>query len=202
MVSHLAATAWFQSFCDGVLHGVIQLANALAVYSIKPAVSGKQLVTAAIGDGIRLRFLVMGGLIPSDPGPFQRSLRLAGSGAALVVGAFATDHDALIQFDEFVASRNRVSLSQLLNNGQLPWVELLTSEFNYEKHLKRFPKDKAKLDASVLLGDLPRLTASKIRYIVFNQSKSKPGRELMKRLASLLAAKSDGVVAKHSKPKR
>lgn len=178
------------------------MANALAVYSIKPAVSGKQLVTAAIGDGIQLRFLAMAGVIPSDPGPFQRSLRLAGSGAALVVGAFATDHDTLVRFDELVAVRNRVSLSQLLNNQELPWVELLTSEFNYEKHLKRFPKDKAQLDASVLTVDLPRLTASKTRYIVFNQSKSKTGGELMKRLASLLAAMSDGVVAKHSKPKR
>ncbi len=149
------------------------MANALAVYSIKPAVSGKQIASASIDDGIQLRFLAMGGVIPSDPGSFQRSLRLAGSGAALVVGAFAMDQDALVQFDEFVVTRNRVSLSQLLNNGQLPWVELLTSEFNYERHLKRFPKDKAKLNASVLLGDLPRLTVSKTRYIVFNQSKSK-----------------------------
>ena len=123
------------------------MANALAVYSIKPAVSGKQFATAAIDDGIQLRFLAMGGLIPSDPRSFQRSLRLAGSGAVLVVGAFATDHDALVEFDEFVATRNRVSLSRHLNNGQLPWVELLTSEFKYETHLKKFPKDQATLDS-------------------------------------------------------
>lgn len=178
------------------------MANALAVYSIKPAVSGKQFASTAIEDGIQLRFLAIGGVIPSDPGSFQRSLRLAGSGAALVVGAFATDQDALVEFDEFVATRNRVSLSKHLNNGQLPWVELLTSEFKYEKHLKKFPKDLAKLDSSVPTGDLPHLRASKTRYIVFNQSKSKRGGELMKRLASLLAAKSNGVVAKHSKPKR
>ena len=178
------------------------MANALAVYSIKPAVSGKQFATAAIDDGFQLRFLAMGGLIPSDPRSFQRSLRLAGSGAVLVVGAFATDHDALVEFDEFVATRNRVSLSRHLNNGQLPWVELLTSEFKYETHLKKFPKDKATLDSSVPPDDLPHLRASKTRYIVFNQSKSKHGGELMKRLASLLAAKSNGVVAKHSKMKR
>ncbi len=178
------------------------MVNALAVYSNKTAVSGKQFASAAIDDGIQLRFLAMGGVIPSDPGSFQRSLRLAGSGAALVVGAFATDHDALVEFDEFVATRNREALSKHLNGGQLPWVELLTSEFNYETHLKKFPKDKATLDSSVPPGDLPHLKASKTRYIVFNQSKSKRGGELMKRLASLLAAKSSGVIAKHSKPKR
>ena len=178
------------------------MTNALAVYSLKPAVSGKQFAIAAVDDGIQLRFLAMGGVIPSDPRSFQRSLRLAGSGAVLVVGAFATDHDVLVKYDEFVATRDRVSLAKHLNDAQLPWVELLTSEFRYETHLRTFPKDKATLDRSVPPNDLPHLRASKIRYIVFNQSKSKTGRELMKRLASLLAAKSNGVVAKHSKPKR
>ena len=178
------------------------LRNALAVYSRKAAITGKRFATSAIGDGIQLRFLALGGLIPSDHGSFQKSLRLAGSGAALVVGAFDLDHDALVELDQFIETRNRVLLSRHLNSGRLPWVELLTSAFTYETHLKRFPKDKTILESSVPSADLPHLKASKTRYIVFNQSKSKRGQELMKRIASLLAVESNGIVAKHSKPRR
>ena len=60
------------------------------VPSTKPAVSGKQLAAAATDDGIQLRFLAMGGVVPSDPDSFQRSLRMAGSGAVLLVGAIET----------------------------------------------------------------------------------------------------------------
>ncbi len=178
------------------------MADAFAVYSTKPSVTGKQLAAAATDDGIQLRFLSLGGGIPADPSSFQRSLRLAGSGALLLVGAFESDRQALKEFDHLVETRDRTSLAKMLNAGQLPWVELMTSAFNYETHLKKFPKDKATLDKAVSSAELADLKLSKIRYIVFNQSKSTRGRELLKRLTSLLAAKSNGVIARHSKPKR
>ena len=126
---------------------------------------------------------------------------MAGSGAVLLVGAFETDHDELVEFDMFVATRDQPSLAKQLNSQRLPWIELLTSEFDYEMHLTKFPKNKTTLEGCVPPDDLPHIKMSKTRYIVFNQSKSKRGRELMNRLAILLAAKSNGVVAKHSKPK-
>jgi hypothetical protein len=51
-------------------------------------------------------------------------------------------------------------------------------------------------------GQLPTLKASKTRYILYNQSRRKNGKQLMTRLAELLAKGTGGIVADYERPSR
>lgn len=177
--------------------------NALAVYTSKPSLNGHHLADLAQARGIQLRFMAMGGYMPSDPAEVQKkALATVNGGGLLIVGAFESDTEALAEFDIFVGLGDRAAIASMLNGGKLPWCEFYTSRFNYEKTVKVKPKDKPRIDSSVPRNQLPVLKAAKTRYIIYNQSRKKNGGQLMARLAEALAAESDGVVAEYQRPSR
>lgn len=177
--------------------------NALAVYTSKSSLNGRDLANLVLGCGIQLRFLAMGGYIPDDPAEIQKkALTAVYGGTLLIVGGFDSDAEALAEFDSFVALGDRSPIATMLNVGKLPWCELSTSRFNYEKTIKAKPRDKPKIDGSVPQEQLPVLKAAKTRYIVYNQSRKKNGGQLMTRLAEALATETDGVVADYQRPSR
>lgn len=177
--------------------------NAFAVYSSKSSLNGRGLANLVQARGIQLRFMAMGGYIPSDSAEIQRkALATVNGGALLIVGAFESDTEALAEFDTFVGLGDRPAIATVLNGGKLPLCEFYTSRFNYEKTIKAKPKDKPKIDGSVPKDQLPVLKAAKTRYIIYNQSRKKNGGQLMTRLAEALAAETDGVVADYQRPSR
>lgn len=177
--------------------------NALAVYTSKPSFKGRDLANLMQARGIQLRFMAMGGHLPSDPSEIQKkALANVNGGALLIVGAFGSDTEELAEFDAFVGLGDREPIATMLNGGRLPWCEFHTSRFNYEKTIKAKPKDKPKIDGSVPEDQLPMLKAAKIRYIIYNQSRKKNGGQLMTRLAEALADEADGVIADYQRPSR
>jgi len=177
--------------------------NALAVYTSKSSLKGPKLVSLAETYGIQLRFMALGGCIPGNPSEIQtKSLALAYGGALLIIGAFESDSETLAQFDQLIELGDKAPITTMLNGGKLPWCELYTSRFNYEKTIKAKPKDKDKIDGSVQKEQLPALQTAKTRYIIYNQSRKKNGGQLMAQLADALAAETDGVIADYQRPSR
>lgn len=177
-------------------------AHVRAVYSPKPPITGKKLVEAAAAHDLTLRLLLIGGGIPSDPAALLKNLKSANAGALLIAGAGLNDRDALKTLDRFIRDNDRKSMAGLLNAFQLPWIELYSSDFQYEKHLKLFPRDQENLDKAVSAEQQPFLKLARSRYIVNNESQSKTCRELMAKLSQVIAEATDGIVADHRTPKR
>lgn len=177
--------------------------NALAVYGPKTAISGSKLTDLAAASDIAVRFMAMGGYIPSNPAEIQKkSLASVNGGGLLLVGGFASDAPALAKFDQLIQLGDRLPIAELLNGGQLPWCELLTKSFNYEKEIGASPKLKEKIDGSVTKDQLVAVKQAKSRYILYNQSRKKNGGQLMKALAAALAEATGGVVADYKHPGR
>ena len=108
--------------------------NALAVYTSKSALNGRKLANLVQDRGIQVRFMAMGGYILSNPAEIQKkALTTVYGGSLLIVGAFESDTETLAQFDTLVALGDRSPIATMLNGGKLPWCELYTSRFNYEK---------------------------------------------------------------------
>jgi hypothetical protein len=177
--------------------------NALAVYTRKPSLNGRQLAEIAREHDIQLRFMALGGYIHSDPAEVQDKALASGSrGALLLIGAFESDSEMLAQFDRLIVLGDREPIATMLNSGKLPWCELYVGRFNYEKLVKRKPKDKPKIDGSVSKSQLTSLKASKTRYIIYNQSRRKNGGQLMTWLAETLATATGGIIADYQRPSR
>lgn len=177
--------------------------NALAVYSGARAVNGQKLFEIALDGGMQIRFLAGGGYIPSNPEEIaSKALSGVNGGFLLLVGGIDAKTDGLAEFDAWVASGDRKSITAMLSEGKVPWCEFYTGTFDYEKAIARDPKEKPKLDGAVASQQLSALKKAKTRYIIYNQSRRKNGDELMQRLAAALAAATTGIVAKHSPPSR
>lgn len=177
--------------------------NALAVYTSKPSLNGRKLADLALAAGMQLRFMAMGGYIPSNAAEIQtKSLTTVNGGALLIVGTVDDAGESIAEFDNLVEMGDRLPIAEMLNGGKLPWCELYTSRFDYEKAVKAKPKDKPKIDGSVDKAQLSLVKGAKTRYIIYNQSRKKNSQELMMKLADCLAAHSDGVVADYERPSR
>lgn len=175
--------------------------NALAVYTSKPSLKGRRLAEIAQQAGVQIRFLALGGYIPSNADEIQDKALTAGNGGArLVVGAFESDSKTLAEFDGLIQCADQLAIAAILKGAKLPWCELYTCKFSYEDAVKKKPKDKPKLDGSVPKNQLPRLKAAKTRYIIYNQSRRKTAGQLMTRLADLIAGATDGIVADYQHP--
>lgn len=175
--------------------------NALAVYTSRSSLNGRKLADIAWEHGITLRFLAMGGYLPGNPDENQKKpLASVNGGALLLVGAIESDATSLAQLDEWIAQGDRAAIATLLKDGSLPWCELYTGRFNYQKATTNKPADKTKIDGSVAETELAAVESAKTRYIIFNQSRKKNGEQLMIRLAECLAHATDGVVANYQKP--
>jgi len=181
----------------------LTMKNAFAVYSSKPALKGKKLTEVAEADGLQIRFLAMGGYIPSNPEEtLNKSLAATKGGGHLIVGAWEEDQAVLAEFDEHIQNNDRLPIAEILSGGTLPFCELYTSRFNYEKEIKSFPKAKAGIDGSVAKQELPALKSSKTRYIIYNQSRTRNGTKLMRQLTDLIASATAGLVADYQRPRR
>lgn len=177
--------------------------NALAVYTPKPSLNGRKLVDFALSAGIQLRLMALGGYIPSNAAEIQaKSLTTVNGGALLIVGAVDGAEDTFAEYDIFVEMGNRLPITEMLEGGKLPWCELYTSRFDYEKTVKAKPKDKPKIDGSVPKAQLSLIKSAKTRYIIYNQSRKKNCQQLMMKLADCLALQSDGIVADYERPSR
>jgi hypothetical protein len=177
--------------------------NALAVYTPQSSLSGQKLAGVAREEGLAVRYLAGGGYIPGNADEIQKkALATVNGGALLIVGAFESDGEALARFDALIANGDRAAIAGLLNDGALPWCELYTGRFSYEKEIKKKPADKSKIDKSVARDQLAALKAARTRYIIYNQSRKKNGGQLMTRLAESLAAATGGVVADFQRPSR
>lgn len=177
--------------------------NALAVYTAKRSFNGARFTQVAADVGIDLRFMAMGGYIPSNPEAIQKkALTIVNGGALLMVGALEEDHDLLAEFDELIQKGDREPIAQLLKAGKLPWCELYTGRFNYEKVIKEKPRDKPSIDGSVPKDQLSALRAAKTRYIIYNQSRRKNCGSLMTSVAGCLAEATEGIVADYQRPSR
>lgn len=177
--------------------------NALAVYTPKSPLNGRKLADHAQKHGITLRFMALGGFIPGNAIEIQnKALAAVNGGALLLVGAFESDAATLAEFDELIERGNRPSIAAMLEDAKLPWCELYTGRFDYEKTIKTQPKDKHKIDGSVPPNRLLALKAAKTRYIIYNQSCKKDGGQLRTCLAEALSAETDGIVADYQRPSR
>ncbi len=177
--------------------------NALAVYTSKPSLNGGKLAALAQDHGIHLRFMAMNGYIPSNAAEIQKkALATVNGGALLIAGSIDDGGELIAEFDELVAAGDRLPIAEMLNAGRLPWCELYTSRFNYEKTVKAKPKDKPKVDGSVPKAQLSMVKDAKTRYIIYNQSRKKNCQQLMMSLADCLASSTDGVVADYERPSR
>jgi hypothetical protein len=174
--------------------------NALAVYTSKPSLSGGRLADLALADGIQLRFMALGGYLPRNAAEIQKkALSAVNGGALLIVGTIDDAGASLDEFDNLVEMGDRVPIAQMLNGGKLPWCELYTSRFDYEKAIKAKPQNKAKIDGSVPKVQLSVLKGTKTRYVIYNQSRKKNCQQLMIALADSLAKRTDGVVADYQR---
>lgn len=175
--------------------------NALAVYTSKPSLNGGKLAKLAQDHGIHLRFMAMGGYIPSNFAEIQKkALTTVNGGALLIVGSIDDGGELIAEFDQFLAASDRRPIAEMLNGGKLPWCELYTSRFNYEQTVKTKPKDKPKIDGSVPKDQLSMIKDAKTRYIIYNQSRKKNCQHLMVDLADCLASHTGGVVANYERP--
>jgi len=170
--------------------------NCLAVYTAKRAITGRKLAEIARSVGIDLRFMALGGQITSNTEAILgKALTDVNGGGLLIVGGFEVDQENLIDFDTRLSQGDQPALARKLNGGLLPWCELYSNKFDYEKACQRDAKAKAKLDGSVTKKQLPALKAAKHRYLIYNQSRKKKGTQLMKTLTPALAEAVDGFIA-------
>ncbi len=175
--------------------------NALAVYTPGLSLNGQKLAGIAREQGINVRYLAGGGYIPGNVDEIQKkALATISGGALLIVGAFESDDDALARFDELISNGDRAAIAALLKDAALPWCELYTTRFSYEKVTKSKPAEKSKIDGSVAKEGLAKVKAARTRYIISNQSRKKNGAQLMTRLAEVLATATGGVVADFQRP--
>jgi len=131
-----------------------------------------------------------------------KALAAVNGGAILVIGASESESATLGHFDALIERADRIAIATMLKEAVLPWCELYTTRFSYEKAIRAKPADKQSIDGSVVRGELAGLKASKTRYIIYNQSRKKNGERLMAQLAQGIATASDGVVADYRKPSR
>lgn len=129
-------------------------------------------------------------------------LTTVNGGGLLIVGTIDDAGEAIAEFDKLVEMGDRLPIAQMLDGGKLPWCELYTSRFDYEKTVKAKPNDKPKIDGSVPKAQLSVLKGAKTRYIIYNQSRKKNCQQLMINLADSLATHTDGVVADYQRPTR
>ena len=177
--------------------------NALAVYTSTSSLNGRKLAAIAGEYGIVVRFLALGGYLPGNADEIQNTaLANVNGGALLLIGAFESDASALVRFDELIGMGDRAAIATMLQDAVLPWCELYTSRFSYEKAIQSNPAVKAKIDGSVAKSQRDALKTARTRYVIYNQSRKKNGQELMVRLAESLASAVDGVVANYQKPSR
>ena len=177
--------------------------NALAVYTPKSSVNGRKLAEFALADGIQLRFMALGGYLPSNLTEIRtKALATVNGGALLIIGTIDDSGKFIAEFDKLVEMGDRLPIAKMLNDGKLPWCELYTSRFDYEKALKAKPKDKPAIDGSVPKPQLSVLKAATTPYIIYNQSRKRNCRQLMVNLADCLAKHTDGVVADYQRPTR
>lgn len=177
--------------------------NALAVYTSKSSLTGRKLADLALAAGIQLRFMAMGGYIPSNAAEIQKkSLTTVNGGAVLIVAVIDDAGESIAEFDNLVEMGDRLPIAAMLNGGKLPWCELYTSRFDYDKTVKAKPKDKLKIDGSVPKDRLSLVKGAKTRYIIYNQSRKKNCQQLMTKLADCLASHTNGVVADYERPSR
>ena len=177
--------------------------NALAVYTPKSCVKGSQLVDLALGDGIQIRFMAMGGYILGDPVEVQKkSLTAVYGGAILIVGDIDGATESIAEFDKLVEFGARIPIAEILSGGKLPWCELYSSRFDYEKAVKAKPKDKPRIDGSVPAAQLSIVKSAKTRYIFYNQTRKKNSQQFMITLVDCLARRADGVIADYQRPTR
>jgi hypothetical protein len=147
--------------------------------------------------------MAMGGYIPSNLAEIQKkALTTVNGGALLVIGTIDDAGMSIAEFDKLIEMGDRLPIAQMLNGGKLPWCELYTSRFNYEKTVKAKPKDKPKIDGSVPKAQLSVLKGAKTRHVIYNQSRKKNCQQLMTNLAACLASHTDGVVANYERPSR
>lgn len=174
--------------------------NALAVYTRRPSLNGRKLAAIAREHGITVRFLAMGGYIPGNTDEIQKdALTTVNGGALLILGALESDATTLVRFDELIAKRDRAAIATMLKDAELPWCELYTGRFSYEKTIKSKPADKSRIDGSIAKDELAAVKSAKSRYIIYNQSRKENGEHLMIRLAQALATTTGGVVANYQK---
>ena len=139
---------------------------ALAVYTRRPSLNGRKLVEIAREHGITIRFLAMGGYTPKNLDEIQKkALATVNGGALLIVGAFESDATTLVRFDDLIATGDRAAITTILKDAELPWCELYTGVFNYEKAIKTKPTNKAKIDGSIAKDELTAVKTAKSRYI-------------------------------------
>ncbi|MEZ6126584.1 MAG: hypothetical protein R3C49_25965 [Planctomycetaceae bacterium] len=175
--------------------------NALAVYCSRSPMNGRRLVDFARKNGLHLRIMLLGGYLPADPVQIQKkSLATVNGGGLLITGVGDDAAPSLADFDRLVELADRQAIAELLNDGRPPWCELYTSGFNYEKTVETKPRDQPGIDGSFQADELPILKAAKTRYIIYNQSRSKNGQQLMKDLANCIAAQHQGIVANYKRP--
>ena len=179
--------------------------NAISVYSGKGPIKGKRLVELAESQGVRIRYLGLGGHIPSEGETLLTQSMAAASGfggGRLVAGWLEPDGEQIGEYDRLVAARDQTGVAGLLNGGEIAWCELYVSKFDYEKTVAGSPKDKAAVDGSVDAKDLPTVRSARTRYIFYNQSRRKQGQRLAECLAKITAEATDGVLANDQRSKR
>lgn len=177
--------------------------SALAVYTPKSSLNGRKLADLALACGIQLRFMAMGGYILSNSSEIhKKALASVNGGGLLIVGTKNDAAESIAEFDKLVEMGDRLPIADMLNGGKLPWCELYTSRFDYDKTVKAKPKDKPKIDGSVPKDQLSLVKGAKTRYIIYNQSRRKNCQQLMTKLADCLASHTDGVVADYERPSR
>lgn len=173
--------------------------NAQAVYTSKRSITAGKLSDIAAGAGLTLRYLQLGGYAFSryhDKVP-KKGLTNPLNKSLLVVGAREGDRETLERFDGYLADRDNRQMQEMLNAFQLPWVELYSSRFCYDKEVAGDEKHEAKMIAKVPAEKLKDVKAAKTRYIIYNQSRRKVCGGFMSELAAALAEHVGGVVVEH-----
>jgi hypothetical protein len=115
----------------------------------------------------------------------------------LVVGVGHCGDKMREQFDGYVAVRDNQQIQKTLNGYQLPWFELYSSRFRYEKDVVRKPKRESQMIDKYSPKQLKAVKAAKTRYIFYNPSRRKMCGEFMTELATVLAAHVRGVLVEH-----
>ena len=173
--------------------------NARAVYSAKRSITAGSLCSIAGGIGLHLRYLQLGGYVSfryQDQIP-KKGLTNPLNRSLLVVGAHEGESDALEELDTHMSSRNNHAIHKMLNAFALPWIEMYSSTFNYEKDISRTSKLEAKMVAAIPSKTLKHIKSAKTRYLLYNQSRRKISGDFMKELAAALSDHVDGVVIEH-----
>lgn len=177
--------------------------NVRAVYTSKRVMTGRKFAELAEGHGVEIRFLGLGGFVPSDRETLSgQALTKAAGGALLVVGAREPELSVLAELDILIERRDKAAVAALLNAHRLPWCELYTRSFQYKREVTARPKDKAKIDGSIPKTRLGDLKKAKIRYIFSNPSRKKGGGDFMNLLAAALVEACEGVLADYQRPSR